>query len=163
MPAIGQVLLSSIIATAPMLRTSDAAIGVNRTFDPDVITPQGVARWVDRSSGIAVGFPSMTLSVRKPGPGSRNFKVTAVLTVPTLETLGTSTASGILPANLVGYNCTARLEFTLPERSTAAERTVLLNLVRSALVSTINASDDVPTNATGSPIDQAVKDLASVY
>jgi len=163
MPAIGQIKVSTILAASPMIRTSDPAISVNKTFDPDVITPLGIARWVDRSSGIAVGFPSITLSVRKPGPGSRNYKVTAVVNIPTLETLGTSTSSGILPANLVGYNCTARLEFTLPERSTTAERTNLLNMVRSALVATINASDDLPTDATGSPIQTAVVDLASVY
>nr|UYL94456.1 MAG: hypothetical protein [Sanya fiers-like virus 18] len=52
------------------------ATPVAHTFNPDSIDAQGVARWADRSTGIAVGFPTLSLSLRKPTAGSRNYKMT---------------------------------------------------------------------------------------
>lgn len=163
MSALAPIYTSSLFA-GPVLKTSSATEATDRQFDPEAINAQGVARWVDRSGGIVVGYPSVTQSVRRPVPGSRNHKVTVVVALPTLETAGTSgNASGYVPGALVGYVCTARLEFTLPDRSTSAERTDLLNLVRSLLVTTITASDDAPSQATGSPVAAAVSVLETVY
>jgi len=163
MPAIADIKTSTILTATPVVITTSATVGVDTTFSPDVITPEGVARWVSRASGIIVGYPEVTMSVRAPVRGSNNYKVTMVVSIPTLETLGTSTASGILPANLVGYRCVARLEFTLPVRSTLAERTILFNHVLSLMLTTITASDAAPSDATGSPLSAAVTTLANVY
>lgn len=163
MASIGQVKVSGIIAAAPIGLTSDAAIGVDRTYDPEGFSLPGVARWVDRSGGIQVGYPAFTLSVRRPTKGSRVFKVTAKLVLPTLETISASTATGIAPAPTKAYDHTCVIEFMLPERGALAERTVLLNNVISLFMSTINASDGSPTDATGSPLRAAVLNFDPPY
>jgi len=55
------------------------------------------------------------------------------------------------------------MEFMLPERSTAAERAALFSHVRSFFATTINASDDVPTDATGTPLVAAVNNFDGPY
>jgi len=160
MPAIAAIKTSSIIGTVD--RTTSATIGVDKTFDPEGFIAPGVARWVDRSAGIAVGFPALTLSVRPPNKASRIYRVTAKVSLPTLETVGNA-YNGITPGPTLAYNCLCVMEFMLPERSTAAERTALLSHVRSLFATTINASDDVPTDASGSPLIAAVTNFDGPY
>lgn len=160
MSAIAPIKASTILGTT--VRTTDAAIGVNHTFDPDGPAAPGVTRWVDRSGGIAVGYPALTLSVRKPSKSSRIYRVTAKVSRPTLDTVGNA-YNGITPGPSVAYSCGCVMEFMLPERSTAAERLALLNDVHSLFVATINASDDVPTDATGTPLLAAVQNFDQPY
>lgn len=164
MPAIGNVLASSILTSTPFMQTSSATVGYDTTFSPDGIDSNGVAHWVNRAGGIQSGYPSASLSVRPPLRGSPNNKITFGLALPTLETVGTSSSSGVLaPNNLVGYKHTFRGEFILPGRGTLAERTLLFNMLLSWLLDTITASDGAPTDATLSPIRTAVTTLAGVY
>lgn len=141
----------------------DAAIGVNRTFDPEGFQLPGVARWVDRSGGIAVGYPSVTLSVRAPTKASRIYKVSTKITLPTLEQTSASTASGIQPAPTKAYECTGIMDFLLPERSALWERQALLDTMMSLFMATITASDGVPTDSTGSPLRAAVENFDPPY
>jgi len=55
------------------------------------------------------------------------------------------------------------MEFMLPERSTLAERQKLFSQVASLFARTINASDGSPTDATGSPLENAVTTFEQVY
>jgi hypothetical protein len=55
------------------------------------------------------------------------------------------------------------MEFFLPERSTLLERQTLFSTVASLFARTINASDDVPTDSTGSPVENAVTTFENVY
>lgn len=162
MPAHGNVFVSDDIVTAKLI-TSSATVGFNRTFSPDVINPQGVARWYDRSVTQLAGQPWMTLGVKRPANGARNFKVTHGLGIPTLETLGTASYSGYLPGQKVGYQCAVRSEWTLPERSTYSERNKLLAMYISSLVLLLDASDGAPSDGTGSPLWNAIRNLESVY
>jgi hypothetical protein len=57
---------------------------VNHTFSPDGIDGAGVAAWVDRSGGIALGFPKITLSMRSPSKTNRNYRMVAKVVVPVL-------------------------------------------------------------------------------
>lgn len=161
MPAIAAVKVSSILS--PTHLTTDAAIGVNRTLDPEGFILPGVARWVDRSGGIAIGYPAVSLSVRPPLKASRIYKVTVKVVLPTLEQTSPSTATGIQPAPTKAYDCTCVMEFMLPERSTLAERQALFNNVASLFATTINASDGTPTDATGSPLKSAIDNFEMVY
>jgi hypothetical protein len=161
MAAFAPVKVSSILS--PTVRTTSATVGVDATYNPIGYVNPGVARWEDQSGGIAVGFPSLTLSTRPPTKGSRVYKVTAKLALPTLETISNSTVTGILPAPQKAYDCQAIVEFLLPERSTVAERTKLLSHLASLLFTTVNASDDVPTDATGTPIMGAVTTFDRPY
>lgn len=98
------------------------ATPVNHTFSPVNIDAAGVAKLVDRSGGISIGFPAITLSVKSPTKGSRNYRVMAKVVVPTLEVTSPSTGSGIQPAPTKAYDILGTIEFVLPERSTLLER-----------------------------------------
>lgn len=163
MSAIAAVKLSSILNHALARLTTDAAIGVNTTLNPEGINPQGVAAYVDRSGGIAIGYTRLTMSVRPPTKASRVYRVTAKLVQPTLEQTSASTATGIQPAPTKAYDCSCIMEFFLPERSTLAEREALFSRVASLFCDLINASDGTPTDATGSPLKAAVTTFENVY
>lgn len=147
------------------LITTDAAIGVDRTFTPFGFVPgqPGVAKWVDKSGGIPVGYPTVTMSVREPTKASRVYKVTVKLDLPTLEQTSPSTATGIQPAPTKAYSLQCIMEFLLPERSTLAERKVLLRNVASMFHSLINASDGTPTDGTNTPLIVAVESFEPVF
>jgi len=161
MPAIADIKLSSILSTTHL--TTSATIGVDKTLSPEGFNLPGVAKWVDRSGGIAIGYPALTMSTRAPNKDSRVTRVQAKLVIPTLEQTSASTSTGIQPAPTKAYDCTMNLEFMLPERSTLAERTALFNLAASLFASTITASDAAPSDSTGSPLSAAVLNGESVY
>lgn len=163
MSAIAAVKLSGIIDHALARLTTSATVGVDSTLNPEGINPLGVASWVDRSGGIAIGYPRLTMSVRPPQKASRIFKVQAKLVLPTLEQTSPSTATGIQPAPTKAYDCTCVMEFFLPERSTLAERQKLFSQVASLFARTINASDGAPTDSTGVPLENAVTTFETVY
>lgn len=155
MPAIAAIKTSSILSST--LLTTSATVGVDKTFDPEGFVLPGVAKWVDRSGGIPVGYPALTLSTRTPSKGNRNYKVFGKLVLPTLEQVAPSVIW------TKAYDLTAFLEFILPERSAPAERLMLFSLVQSLFAAVINASDGSPTDSTGSPLNALVVNLESPY
>jgi hypothetical protein len=161
MTAIAAVKTSSILG--PTEITTSATVSVDKTFDPEGFILPGVARWCDRSGGIAIGYPRFSLSVRPPTKVARVYKVTAKLVLPTLEQTSASTSTGIQPAPTKAYDCTCLMEFLLPERSTLAERNALLSHVRSLFITTITASDAAPSDSTGSPLIAAVASFEPPY
>jgi hypothetical protein len=163
MSAIAAVKLSSIIDHSLARLTTSATVSVDSTLNPEGINSQGIAAWVDRSGGIAIGYPRLTMSVRPPTKASRIYKVTAKLVLPTLEQTSPSTMTGIQPAPTKAYDCTCVMEFMLPERSTLAERQKLFSEVASLFSRTVNASDGSPTDSTGSPLENAVTTFETVY
>lgn len=163
MSAIAAVKLSSVLNHALARLTTDAAVGVDITLSPEGKNPQGVAAWVDRSGGIAVGYPRLTLLVRPPNKATRNYKVSAKFVLPTLEVTAPSTATGIQPAPTKAYDHVAVMEFMLPERGSLAERQKLFSAVASLFCDLINASDGSPTDATGSPLKAAVTTFEPVF
>lgn len=163
MSAIAAVKVSSLLDHALARLTSSATISVDSTLNPEGINPQGIASWVDRSGGIAIGYPRLTMSVRPPTKASRIYKVTMKLVLPTLEQTSPSTATGIQPAPTKAYDCTCVMEFFLPERSTLTERQKLFSEVASLFARTINASDGAPSDSTGSPLETAVTTFENVF
>lgn len=155
MSAIAEIKLSSIVNSTSVI-TGSATIGVDNTYAPEGFNLPGVARWVNRSGGIALGYPAFTFSVRPPTKTSRLYKVTAKLVLPTMEQTSASTATGIQPSPTKAYECAGILEFLLPERSTEAERRSLFSQMASLFFTTITASDAVPSDLTGSPLLNAV-------
>jgi hypothetical protein len=120
-------------AIAPIVINDGQATPVAHTFAPVTIDPNGVAQWADRSSGISVGFPKLTYSLKNPSQGSSSYKLTAKVTLPVLEQTSPSTSSGIQPAPTVAYNLIANIELVLPERSTLADRNNLIAYARNYL------------------------------
>lgn len=110
---------------------------VSHTFSPVNIDQAGVAKWADRSGGIALGFPVVTFLLRQPSKTSRNYKLTAKVVLPVLEVTSPSTSSGIQPAPTLAYNLTANVDMVLPERSTAAQRADLLAYLKNALANAV--------------------------
>lgn len=158
MSAIAAIKTSSLLSATES--TTSATVGVDKTFDPEGPIAPGVTRYVDRSAGIAAGFPFITYSIRPPSKEARVFRVTAKVGLPTLETVGTAP---YIPGPKVAYLLQGIMEFLLPERSTAAERALLFSTMRSLFATTIQASDAAPTDATLSPLVAGVNNFEQVY
>lgn len=118
-------------AIAALTLADGQATPVNKTFSPVKVDAAGVAKWVDRSGGIALGYPTITMSVREPSKGSRNYKVTRKLVIPVLEVTSPSTSTGIQPAPTLAYNMLQTVEWTLPERSTLSQRNDLIAFAKN--------------------------------
>lgn len=109
-------------AIAALTLADGAATPVNHTFSPVKVDSNGVAKWHDKSGGIALGYPIVTLSVREPTKGSRAFKVQGKVVLPVLEVTSPSTATGIQPAPTKAYDVMCNVEIVLPERASLQER-----------------------------------------
>lgn len=106
---------------------------VSHSFAPVTIDRAGVAHFADRSGGIALGYPYITLLVRQPTKASRTTKVTGKVMVPVLEVTSPSTATGIQPQPTKAFDELFSFDFVLPERSTAAQRKDILAYAKNLL------------------------------
>lgn len=99
----------------------------------------GVAKWQDLVSGIAVGFPTIQASLREPVKNSKSpiYKASLKVTLPVLETVNASTYNGITPAPTKAYDVVANLDILLPERSTLQDR----KNIQAYLVNALNQAD----------------------
>lgn len=141
MPAIAAIVLKDGQATP-----------VDHTFSPVRVDATSVAKYADRSGGIAIGYPILTMQVRDPvgnNSKSRVYKVTLKVWAPVLEATAPSTATGIQPAPMVAYTQSCTVEFLLPERSTRLNRQDILAYAKNLLAHPVVAA--------------AVADLEPVY
>lgn len=104
---------------------------VAHTFKPTEITGDGVAIYHDRSSGIAIGYNRVALSMKMPsaaGAGmaseAKNRVIRKKITIdcPTMESTSAATGTGITPAPTVAYVDRVVVEFLSPERNTLQNR-----------------------------------------
>lgn len=135
-------------AFSPIVISDGQTTPVAHTFSPVKIDSIGVAKFADRATGIAIGFPALTFSLRSPNKTSRNYKLMAKVVVPTLEVTSPSTASGLQPAPTKAYDLIATIEFVLPERSTSVERANLLAyaknfLANSNITNAVNSFEEI--------------------
>lgn len=105
---------------------------VNKTFTPMDCT-SAMATWTDRSSGIAIGMPSVTLSETI---GSESVKVLAKVQVPVLEVIS-GADGGYTPSPKVAYTMFGKLEFILPNRSTLQNRKDIQAFVKNFLAQAV--------------------------
>lgn len=124
-------------ALANLTLADGQATPVTHTFGPQGIE-NGIATWLDRSGGIAVGYPRVTFRLDEAGPSKANNKLTVRVVRPVLEVTSPSTSTGIQPAPTLAYNLVSEASFVLPQRSALAERNDILaytkNLLANALV-----------------------------
>lgn len=124
-------------ARANLVINDGLAVPVAHTFNPNSgdgnVPGVSVISYEDRSGGVIVGFPVITVSTRKPSKQLKNHKLVLTIKVPVLDNLTNSTTSGILPAPSVAYDVMAKVEFILPERSTLPSRKDLLAYVKNFL------------------------------
>lgn len=178
MAAIAPIKTSSILfdaagllaGTSPLVKSLSATIGVDVTvsgspgnLDPEGPTLTGVQKWVDRSSPYQIGYPSFTFSSKPPSKTSRVTRVTTKFSQPVLEITSAATYNGIAPSPTVAYTAIWNSEFVIPERMTLLERIAFFSKCISFMVAKINASDDSPTDLTGSPLPSAVVNLDKPY
>lgn len=125
-------------AIAALTLNNGETTPVAKTFSPVNIDQAGVAKWADRSGGVALGFPTVTYSMKTPNQSSRAYKLTAKVNLPVLEQTSPSTATGIQPAPTLAYNVLATVEFAMPERSTQQQRkdvrAFMANFIANAVV-----------------------------
>lgn len=125
-------------AIAALTLANGETTPVNKTFDPVTIKNE-VAQWAERSTGIALGFPIVTFSMRAPAnaKGARNYRMVAKVVVPVLEVTSASTGTGIQPAPTKAYDMIANVEMVLPERSTQQQRKDIAAFARNFLGSAV--------------------------
>jgi hypothetical protein len=120
-------------AIAALSINDGATVPVAHTFNPAPDVNSAMPMWVDRSGGIAMGYPRITMSLRNPTKTSRTYRLLFKIATPVMETTSASTASGIPPAPVVSYTLLSNLEFVLPERSTLQQRKDILAYVKNFL------------------------------
>lgn len=128
-------------ALANIIINDGQATPVAHTFSPSGPDKNGVSYLADRSGGIPLGYPTMSLDLReplvaKPGQASssnRIYKVTLGIIVPTLETATGSTSGGYAPVPQLAYETAVRIEFRLPERSALQSRKDILAYAKNLL------------------------------
>lgn len=124
----------------PITVKDGAATPTDHVFAPTAINSDNIAIFKERVGASAVGYPTITWSVRTPGKGSTNYKVTGKLTVPKVVT---STGSDGKTVTSIDYTNLANIEFVVSEKSSKQERKdlrVLASnlLVNSAIVATVD-------------------------
>jgi len=101
-----------------------AATPVNVTFSPESVTPQ-IARFADRSGGTANAFQRLTLTTAFAGGAKTVNKTGLNIELPVVAVIsGAATVQRVLRA---------KLEFTIPDGATDAERKDLYAFTRNAL------------------------------
>lgn len=117
-------------ARASITINDGKATPVAHTFVPSS-EAEGASLFEDKAGGIAIGFNSLMIRVRRPAPGNtgqssdpkgRVYRVQANLATPVLESTSASTGTGIPPAPTVAYVLRCNSEWIIPERCTNAER-----------------------------------------
>lgn len=131
-------------ARAPIVINDGVAVPVSHTFSPNSgdgnVAGVSVIAFEDRVTGIQVGFPTISISTRKPSKTNKNYKVSIKIAVPVLENVSNSTVSGIAPAPTVAYVATFIGDFITPERSTLAVRKDLLAYAKNLLANAVITS-----------------------
>lgn len=100
---------------------------VAHTFSPVTIDASGVARWEDRVAGIAIGFPAVTYSLRRPTKASKSYKLMAKVVLPVTEVIAPSTFAS------KAFDLIATVEMVIPDRASLAQRKDLLAYTRNML------------------------------
>lgn len=116
-----------------------AATPADHTFGP-AYNDGVLSRWNDRSGGIVVGFPELSLGVKLPVNGSQTQRYTAKVAVPVLEQTSPSTSTGIQPAPTVAYTMLATVDFVLPVRATQQNRKDLLAYLKNFMATAVITS-----------------------
>lgn len=98
------------------------------------------ATYVDRSSGITVGYPTVVVNSMPPTKTSRLSKVRIKVVLPVLEVVNASTYNGITPAPTKAYDLTFDAMFFLPERCTLAQRKDILAYAKNLLANALTTS-----------------------
>lgn len=116
------------------------ATPVSHTFAPLAITGT-LAEWVDRASGIAIGYPTLSVNLRRPLKNeARVYKATVKIVAPVLEVTSPSTATGIQPAPTKAFDLVFNGEFLLPERATKLQKADIIAYAKNLMANAVMKS-----------------------
>lgn len=116
-------------ARANLVINDGEATPVAHTFNPAEDGDLDI--FEDKSGGVAIGFPLVTVRFRRPTAPSngsasnanqRVYRIAINVAVPTLESTSASTGTGIPPAPTVAFVCRCNQDWMLPERSALQDR-----------------------------------------
>lgn len=136
-------------AMANIVINDGAATPVAHTFSPSGRDQNMVFTWHDRSGGIAIGYPRISVQSKFPanaGAGassdakSRVIRQSIKVVLPILEVTAPTTGTGIQPAPTKSYDVSCNMEFILPERSTLQNRKDVFAFVKNLLANAMPAS-----------------------
>jgi hypothetical protein len=117
-----------------------ASTPVDHVFSPTRIDANNIATFQERVSGVPIGYPTITWSLRAPTKGSSTYKVTGKLTQP--KVIDVTDTSG-KTVKTVDYVNLATVDFVFSEKSTKQERKDLRILMSNLLINaTMAASSD---------------------
>lgn len=105
---------------------------VAHTFSPTVVQTD-VVNYHDRSGGIVLGYPELSLGQKMPANGVGSIKQTLRISVPTLETVTGSTGEGFAPKPTLAYKERAFVEVYHDPRSSLQERKNLNAYLKNGL------------------------------
>lgn len=115
------------------------ATPVNHTFAPADVDSNRVFTYVDRASGIALGYPKITVKKRSPSKTSKVSRVEFRVSLPMLDTT-------VATNPVIGYSNAFQGTFFVAEKSSQAARADIYayvkNLVASTLFSALVKDDD---------------------
>lgn len=127
-------------ANAQITVKDGAATPVDHTFAPTRIDANNIATFQERTSGIPVGYPTITWQLRAPNAGGQTYKLSGKLTVP--KVINTTDSSGKAVTS-VDYTNLATVEMVVSQRSSFQERKDLRVMLSNMLVNAaISASAD---------------------
>lgn len=129
-------------ANAAIAIQDGAATPVTHTFSPTKIDANGIATFEERVSGVPIGYPTITWSVRAPTKGSSTYKVTGKLTQPKVIDVTDTSGKSV---KTVDYVNLATVDLVVSNKSTKQERKDLRVLVANALMNTllVTSADDL--------------------
>lgn len=90
----------------------------------------GLSVLEDRSGGIQIGYPRLTIETKE---SSQVRRIRIAVNVPVLEAVSGANPLGFAPAPRVAYETRAVVEIFAPTRGVVAERTDILAYIKSAL------------------------------
>jgi hypothetical protein len=129
-------------ANAAIAIQDGASAPVTHTFSPTKIDANGIATFEERVSGVPIGYPTITWSVRAPTKGSSTYKVTGKLTQPKVVDVTDSSGKTV---KTVDYTNLATIDLVVSNKSTKQERKDLRVLVANALNNAllVTSADDL--------------------
>lgn len=121
---------TKMTAFASITLPNGATPVVNQTFSQES-NLQGIAKWVNRASGVAIGYPMIQQTLRVPNKDTPNYRLDLKVILPTLEVTTPSSGSGYVSAPALAFNNIVNVNVALNSRSTLDQRKDLLAYFRA--------------------------------
>lgn len=118
------------MALANLVLADGQGSPANHTFTYEAEVPSAI--WTEKASGIAIGFPKITINQSRPTLARKSTKTAIKVALPVLETIS-GDAGGYNPSPKVAYTLLFEGHFVAPDRSTLQNRKDLTAFVQNLL------------------------------